>query len=582
MTISRIEIKSHNPNEKLNFLIECCSFSEKELMSECQRLFPLNQKKGNYWSVMREYVKRFKLLEGLDNLCQKNIDILQIRSFLKSTFSIWADETIGKDGVPKYYHKILNVHVSNYFDTLRSVSDTGDGFYRFEFDLNELKDQLTVSGKPLCYLKKAFCAGFLNSYRITKHWEGTLFKFPEREMGGEKYHQSADVFVFMLRSGISRFRSIMEHAIVLKLRQLHLTMLASNFKDSSNHRIKEIWSKYYLSPQDIIKGGIFEGTEKQKIFTVCKIHFHLLDAKTLINSLVKEFNHLKTKYPSFIERFRTVFCNSNMFRHIQRLKPLTIKTINQQPKRYISQNTLKELREPILWMGNQLKFASPTNESIKNGAIRYFLDIVFNSPEGREILREADMIDSTDVTKLIPDWSTGVGTSTIQQASGLLDAVVRMKRKKNRSFVKFCIEIIGRDKTTQGPLTSLKNVKGLNHSIIGDFLRIACNTAGGIPGIVVMVSNDPNGDLIYTIFKYDTTTIENLQKYGATFAIDLNRKNVKKRLHGGEDVKKMLKETYGETKIVLSKKLLKILPKYNTLGYMFKFYFGIITKITTG
>ena len=211
-----------------------------------------------------------------------------------------------------------------------------------------------------------------------------------------------------------------------------------------------------------------------------------MDAKILLLSLFEEFNNLNTEYPDFNIRFRKVFCNSNIIKQSQKLVPIAKTIIEEKPLRYLDQRTLKELREPILWMGNQLRFASPTNESIKSGAIRFFLDIVLNSPEGRKILIDAGMIDSKEKSPLISDWSTGLGTSTAQQASGLLDAVIRTEEKKNISIVKFGVEIIGSDKAKQGPLTSLKNINELRHSVIADFLRIACNSAGGIPGIVVV------------------------------------------------------------------------------------------------
>ena len=555
------------------------SYSTQEIVVDCTKLFPLNQGKGNYWSVMREYVKRFELLEGLEKLCSNNANIVKIKEYIKNTFVEWAEETAGKDGVPKYHIKILNITISDYIDTLRSVTDTGNGFYKILFDFNGLKDQISLLGKPMCYVKNAFSAGLLNSYRITKHWEGTFFRIPEKEMGGEKYHRSANIFIFYLRSELFQYREIMEQSIVNKLKELHITSLGKNLEKPYNFRIKKIWSKYHLSPQNIINNAIIIGTEKHKLLERSKIQFHLLNAKELLISLFEEFNKLNTKYPDFNMRFRKVFCNSNIMKHSQKLNPIIKTIIEEQPFRYVNKSTLNELREPILWMGNQLRFASPTNESIKSGAIRYFLDIVLNSPEGRKILINAGMIDSEDKSLLISDWSTGLGTSTIQQASGLLDAVVRTKEKENRCIVKFGVEIIGSDKIKQGPLASLKNIDELRHSVIGDFLRIACNSAGGIPGIVVVTSNNHNGDLVYTVFKYDTAISENLRKYGATFAIDLNRKKVKRILQKYEDVLEILRETYGDTDMVISENILKILPKYSTLGYMYRFYFNIITKI---
>ncbi len=75
-----------NLNIERNFPIQDYSPSNKEFLSYCQKLFPLNQGKGNYWSVMREYVKRFELLEGLDKLCHQNANVFQIKRFLKSSF----------------------------------------------------------------------------------------------------------------------------------------------------------------------------------------------------------------------------------------------------------------------------------------------------------------------------------------------------------------------------------------------------------------------------------------------------------------------------------------------------------------
>ena len=59
----------------------------------------------------------------------------------------------------------------------------------------------------------------------------------------------------------------------------------------------------------------------------------------------------------------------------------------------------------------------------------------------------------------------------------------------------------------------------------------------------------------------------------------LNRKKVKRILQKYEDVLEILRETYGDTDMVISENILKILPKYSTLGYMYRFYFNIITKI---
>ncbi|MFW9855890.1 MAG: hypothetical protein ACFFFG_12580 [Candidatus Thorarchaeota archaeon] len=419
-----------------------------------------------------------------------------------------------------------------WLNCLKSISQDELG-YILHFDFKELQERTSLeqvrNGKR----------GFFNRLRY-KHttrseiypdqWEGVIYD----NMGklvGESYHKSQK-YDFRIRKEIRFWNNTFREKILNDLKN----MARINFKRFPRYLDKNtefgrylvnIWLEAgYLRPAEYLESLVTPQNNPLNLLKEKRVKFRVIKAENIL------LNDYVLKNPSFeLNQFVQSFNNDYLIKKSIQSDSIVEEVIEKGlPYKYLSASTKRQVPIPRLSKRHGIAYANIFNETENAAAIRIFLDLLINSDAGKKVIKRLGFISQRNLeeilkrgnkTKLVSSWKQGVQTSNVNiNLGGIPDGVVALKQGESYSN-EFFVEYIGLGKASQGTY-SLRNTS-LFSNLIADLLRVACNSAGGKPGIVVYGSLDEFNEIAYTIFWFNNQSISRLKKVGANFAVDLNR-----------------------------------------------------------